>query len=478
MRRGANLSRLVLSRSEAEGTTPKEETQNEIFLADNNIAFRFPHCGAVRGKLFSENRAIVSATGTKAIPQAPRISPDGKKMLYELYTPSQCEIWLCDSDGQNAIPLTRDLQATGKIWKKVENGFWHPSQNYIAFNGAPEGIRRDGPVYIASLQGGKIGEYIQLGPGARPQFSKPNGHVVFYEATFLEERGPGYREEQAFYNTLAYRILGKNPLKPVDNTSIELRGPIQAVARNVELSHPSLAPDGTTILFAARTAATGGALSQMDITDSDRQRAFELWKRVVSEKVNQDILKKEVEACTERPYGLGLNDLSLDSDEISFIKGNMGKLRSQATVVKGFNRKDFLICWLMGMLAKLDPEAEGEMSSYILSRVWMTDVFGAPIVPLVEDNAHIPLPQKWATVSHSGKFAVFEAGYYQNRHLYLVNLKTRKAVKLTEEGTYNSSPEISPDEQWIYFESNRNGGKAIWRAQLDRDKIGKELNIE
>ena len=133
---------------------------------------------------------------------------------------------------------------------------------------------------------------------------------------------------------------------------------------------------------------------------------------------------------------------------------------------------------VVGPIRKVKSWAEGEIESYILSRVWMTDVFGAAIVPLVEDSAHIPLPQKWATVSRSGRFAVFEAGHYQNRHLYLVNLKTKKAIKLTEAGTYNSSPEISPDEQWIYFESNRDGGKGIWRAQLDMDKIRKELDIE
>src|SRR3990172_7598555 len=54
-------------------------------------------------------------------------------------------------------------------------------------------------------------------------------------------------------NILAYQILGKDPLHPAEDRSLELRGPIQQVNASAEVSHPSLAPDGMTIVFAART---------------------------------------------------------------------------------------------------------------------------------------------------------------------------------------------------------------------------------
>jgi hypothetical protein len=221
-------------------------------------------------------------------------------------------------------------------------------------------------------------------------------------------------------------------------------------------------------------------LGMFGITDGDRQRAFSLWKAIVTNKINDDTLSKEVKVCTSGQFAeLKLpEEFSGSQDEAETIKsffaklaGTLENLIKQQTVVKGFNRKDFVICWLMGLLGKLDLKDEKEITTFIYSRIWMTDVFGAPIVPLVDDSSNVPLPQKWATVSSSGNFAVFEAGHFKDRHLYLVHLKTRKVIKLTGLGTYNSSPEISPDEQWIFFETNRSGKSDIWRAQLNLEKI-------
>lgn len=413
---------------------------------------------------------IVAFTAKQEIPQAPRVSPDGAKFMYELYSNRKCEIWICDVDGKNKQSLTQDLQMAGKIGMKVENAFWHPSQQYVALNEMPTGNQRKGVVYIASFHDNKITEFIKIDQGARPQFSKPNGNVLFYEAT-VEEPEDYYGSVTV--NTIKYRVLGSNPLNPINISSIELRGPIQEVIYNLELSHPSLAPDGTTILFAARTSTTNGSdiLQSFNITDGNRQKAVALWKEIVVKKSNTNFLQKELNSCLKSDE-LSLNLTTVrETTVIQNLIKNIDKLGNQPTIIKGFTRKDFVICWLMRLLTKLDLKYEAEIQKNVYSRIWMTDVFGAPIVPLVDDKSNVPLPQKWATVSKSGRFAVFEAGYYQNRHLYFVNLKTRKALKLTNVGTYNSSPEISPDEQWIYFESNRSGARDIWRAQLQLEQL-------
>lgn len=420
----------------------------------------------------SNTLMVVPFTQKQETPQAPRVSPDGKKLMYELYTTRKCGIWICDPEGKNKQPITQEFQTAGKLGPRIENVFWHPSQKYISFNESPEGNLKKGFVYVANFADYKISDFVKIDRGARPQFSKPNGNVLFYEATV--EKPQENDSGSLVVNTLKYRILGSNPLKPLGATSIELRGPIQQVIYNVELSHPSLAPDGTTILFAARTSSTTGeVLKNFNITDGDRQRAVALWKEIVTQNIDEEVLRQELNQCLKTDQ-VGLDTTTLfaeDTDFLTGLKKNIDKLRNQPTIVKSFNRRDFVICWMMKLLTKLYLTNESEIEQTVYSRIWVTDVFGAPIEPLVDESSYIPLPQKWATVSKSGRFAVFEAGHYQNRHLYFVNLKTRKAIKLTEIGTYNSSPEISPDEQWIYFESNRSGKPGIWKAQLNLEQL-------
>jgi Tol biopolymer transport system component len=415
----------------------------------------------------SDTMCLIFPSSKQDIPQAPRISPDGKKILYEWYSKNKCEIWICDVEGKNGSPLTAEFQKSGKIDAKVENAFWHPSGGFIAFNGVPQGIQKTGYVYLAQIDGPALGRIISLEKGARPQFSKPNGNVIFFEHTG-ENDSP--RRKGTYVNTLYYRVLGKNPLQPTDNASIPLRGPIQTISNSTELSHPSLAPNGTTILFAAR--ASTQALTYFNITDINRQRAVELWKKFVATRIPLQKIKAEAGSI------LGNHLYDLDTLSTPYLmEGNEKSLReridsvgAQSTIIQGFTKKDFVNCWLLGLLGKLESN-ETEIQSLLYSKIWMTDVFGAPIVPLVDDSVGVPLPQKWATVSRSGHFSIFEAGEYRNRHLYLVNMRTRKVVKLTELGKYNSSPEISPDEQWVYFESDRNGSKCIWRARLNHEVI-------
>ena len=170
---------------------------------------------------------------------------------------------------------------------------------------------------------------------------------------------------------------------------------------------------------------------------------------------------------------------------------------SQPTIVPGYTRKYFYFAHVLGLLDKLDGKHDQNVQEMIFPRLWVTDVFGAAVAPLVNDATSTPLPQKWPTVSHDGKFVVFEAGHYTNRHIYLVARKKagwinkaaryvgltqdnwmERAIKITENGTYNSSPELDPSGEWLYFESNRDGTKAIWRAKLNWPEINKKLGFD
>lgn len=459
-------------------------------------------------ELLLNSKKIIAASAGQ-IPQAPRVSPDGNQLLFEYYDKEKVSLWYATTEGGNAHCLTCEGtagQATmgreGMAFfnnlsgMKLENGSWHPSGNYIIFNKVPdfnltyEQLKT--AIFVAAIKDGTIEKPVLISNGARPQFSHPNGHVIFFEAYQRQEDG-------SYNNMLAYQILGKDPTHPLFGMSTELRGPIQRVNKNAEISHPSLAPDGTTIVFAARTnsfMSYGSEQRGVVLNDTDRQKIYKLWKILIATDKNK--INKELATfaqAIEKYYGgsddddggggpfvpaIGNQD-SFPRSEFELLMNNEAEYMVQQTFVPGYTKKQILLAWMLGLLDMLDNRYDAKIQEMIYSRLWTTDVFGAPIVPLVKDLASAPLPQKWPTVSHDGKFVVFEAGHYTDRHIYLIAKKggqwMDKAIKITGLGTYNSSPEIDPSGQWLYFESNRDGSKGIWRAKLNWPEINKRLGL-
>jgi hypothetical protein len=419
--------------------------------------------GQASEHLQQPEKIIAIAAGQ--IPQAPRVSPDGKNLAFEYYTKNKTSLWHAATDGKDAQCLTCEGRLASL---SLENASWHPSGSYLVFNEVPEGNFKQKGIYIAAVQNGKLEKQQQVSHGARPQFSHPHGTVIFYETT---ESLEGYAN-----NILAYQILGQNPLQPDEGKSIELRGPIQQVNRNAEISHPSLAPDGTTIVFAARTTNIksdqyGGVV----LNDIDRQKIYKLWQELI--KIDKKKIRQELETIgvVQDESGPGMT-----RDEFEGIL-KQEKLLGEPTLVQGYTKRQLFLAWTLGLIEMLDLRYAQKVQEMIFPRLWSTDVFGAPVVPLVKDAASAPLPQKWPTVSHDGKFVVFEAGLYSNRHIYLIAKKgdtwMNKAIKITESGSYNSSPEIDPKGEWLYFESNRDGSKGIWRAKLNWKEINRKLGL-
>src|SRR3990172_2006809 len=192
-------------------------------------------------ELLLKSEKIISPDAGQ-IPQAPRVSPDGGQLVFEYYTKDKTSLWYATADGKGVRCLTCGGTLSSN---SLENAFWHPSGNYLVFNEVPEGNEKIKDIYTAKIQNGKLGDFTKVSSGARPQFSRPNGHVIFFETS--------EKVEDYVNNILAYQILGKDPLHPAEDRSLELRGPIQQVNASAEVSHPSLAPDGMTIVFAART---------------------------------------------------------------------------------------------------------------------------------------------------------------------------------------------------------------------------------
>lgn len=427
-------------------------------------------------ELLTDAAKIVS-TRAGEIPQAPRVAPDGKRIVFEYYQKKETNLWSAASDGTMAQCLTCDFCRKYGLCLSLENGYWHPSGKYLLFNAVPEGNTKTKGIYAAALDGQKLGSPVQIASGARPQFSRPNGHVIFFETSD--------KVKDRTSNVLAYQILGYDPLKPAENMKLELRGPIQRMNESAEISHPSLAPDGTTIVFAARTVnldSSGGFGGDLVLNDTDRQKIYKLWKALIPvdrKKINAALGKLRQSDVT--PAIGNQQDLSLD--DYRLILSSRLEYAERHTIVPGYSEWHLFLAWVMGLLDMLEnrPHYDRAVQEMIFPRLWTTDVFGAPITPLVMDISTTPLPQKWPTVSHDGKFVVFEAGVYSNRHIYLIVKKNGqwmpRSIKITESGTYNSSPEIDPTGEWLYFESNRDGSKGIWRAKLNWQEIDKQLGL-
>ena len=93
------------------------------------------------GKLSSPTKLISS---TRFDTDA-EFSPDGKKIVFNSNRTGSFEIWICDSDGSNAVPLTSLGTYCGRP-------HWSPDGERIAFDSI---VEKQWAIYVISANGGK-----------------------------------------------------------------------------------------------------------------------------------------------------------------------------------------------------------------------------------------------------------------------------------------------------------------------------------
>jgi Tol biopolymer transport system component len=74
---------------------------------------------------------------------SPQFSPDGKKIVFASNRSGREGIWVCDSDGENAVHLNSDYSSGTPRWS--------PDGKYIAFDARKEGTT---DIYVISAEGG------------------------------------------------------------------------------------------------------------------------------------------------------------------------------------------------------------------------------------------------------------------------------------------------------------------------------------
>ena len=418
------------------------------------------------------------------VPQAPRLSKDQKYLVFEVASGSKkTELWLTDMNTMNSKPLTSDLQKSGKLPGIVENASWHPTQNILVFEARKEANEKS-MIFTAALLDGKLGDPKSLVIGRRPQFSKPYGHVLFMESYVVTDKESGATDSQR--RKLSYFMVGSNPLDPSDVDPSPLRGPIENTEA-ISFTHPALSQDGSTIYFAAENAITSsfafregrdtGFVGALNIDSAARQRVMELWEGFVSKKFSPQTIAK---ALIKIAPDLSKVDAPLsikDFGEYSFpimskvIEG-LPTAKNTPSGLANLNQRDLIIFWVLGLLEQQNL-SKAQVQDLLATKIWQTNIFGGGIKQVVTSGA--PLPQKYPTASPDSDYVVFEAGHFKDRQLYVVDVKTGKALKLTTMGSYNSSPEMSADGKSIIYETNRTGKKSLFVSHLDWDSIKQGL---
>ncbi len=109
----------------------------------------------VNGPAFTHNNsARVPSAPTRLISSTrmdtnPQYSPDGSRIAFTSSRSGAVEIWVCDSDGTNAVQLTdqKDLNAEAGTPR------WSPDGRYLAFDSTKSG---PADIYVVSAQGGPV----------------------------------------------------------------------------------------------------------------------------------------------------------------------------------------------------------------------------------------------------------------------------------------------------------------------------------
>jgi len=414
---------------------------------------------------FSETKAIIMPEGGK-VPQAPRVTPDGSALTFEFCGPGEYSvaIYRANVDGSAVACLTCDKDTNASY----ENASWHPTGNYIVYNALGGGTWRGGDIVVAEYLGDHLGKRRVVANGARPQFSWPSGNMILFETRS---------------DTLSSQLVGSDPSLPMENPDSGQQDPFSHLKNTAEISHPILASDGKTVVFAARDKTLQYEGFEV-LDDAARQRLYFLWRQMVA--ADQNVVTAAVLAMLSKylpTAGMqGIPDPSTLSPFMYKVVRGEPDDRSKPTALAfapRFNTVDLGRAYALGLTKYSRKGDDTQVRQILLPRLWTTDLTDVTITPLVKDVTSAPLPQKWATISRDGRFAVFEAGLYTERHVYLIAKKNgrwmNRAIQLTEKGSYNSSPELDPKGEMVFFESNREGKSAIWRAKLNWDEINARL---
>ncbi|HSB13124.1 MAG TPA: DPP IV N-terminal domain-containing protein [Bryobacteraceae bacterium] len=117
--------------------------------------------GVQGSRLVGEPTRLIASTRDDTNPQ---YSPDGRRIIFDSNRSGNWELWVCNSDGSNPIPVSR------AGWPS-----WSPDGKYIAFD---DDVKGSSDIYVVSAEGGTPRAITHRGENAGPSWSA-DGWIYF-----------------------------------------------------------------------------------------------------------------------------------------------------------------------------------------------------------------------------------------------------------------------------------------------------------
>jgi Tol biopolymer transport system component len=354
--------------------------------------------------------------------QYPRISRDGKWVVYSAESAGSHDIYLQRVNGQTAINLTEDSGSDDTQPAVSADG------EAIAFRSSRDG----GGLFVMGPTGEAVRRITRY--GFNPTWSSDNRQIAF--AT-----------EAVTLNPLNWD--GRSQLLTVDLATGEER-----VIEAKDGTQPAWSPDGTRIAFTARwreptqmdiytVAATGG--KSLPVTTDEATDWSPAW--------SPD--GRHIYFASDRSGSMNLWRVRVDPGS-GAVLGELEPITTPATY-----------------LAHASISGDGSLVAY--NTVSMTQNVEAMTL---DPNGGSPIeaPRQvtsgtllWSSPDPSpdGEWVVFYSRRNPEGNLWVSRTDGTGLRQLTAESTLDRVPRWSPDGRWVLFFSNRSGSLQLWKIRPD-----------
>ena len=202
-----------------------------------------------------ENKVEILDLGEIQAVSTPRISPDGKKIVF-VHTVMDFEedtyknnLWMVDTDKGKPYQFTSGRD-------KDKNPSWSPDGKHIMFTSTPsakEGEKKKPQIYIIPVDGGEAQQLTDVDEGAEsPEWGPKGKQILFISSVKRFDRGDS---DVKVIDRLSYKFNGRgfyeNIRKHLFTVKVSGGKPKQVTEGEFDVSNPKWSSDGKTIIFSS-----------------------------------------------------------------------------------------------------------------------------------------------------------------------------------------------------------------------------------
>ena len=269
----------------------------------------------------------------------------------------------------------------------------------------------------------------------KPGIEKVTIAVIANDSNDIIDPLVGYLEKQ-LQKTLLFTVV-KDP----DQASYK-----------VEINSAS---DSDTI--AATLSRNSLVLCRLGIEDSTKQLTYNLLNNTGASwgPKGENIIFSAQTGEGSKVFFQGIRPLRLKSKEIFFDRGR------GSSASWGSNGKIYL--------AKYTGEKNTDIYEY--------SVGSGPSLEMPRELTKHSAIETEPVLSPDGKMLAYVSDRTGQPQVYIMDLSSKKATRLSKKGNYNTSPAWSPDSSMVAFTSQKRGSKStIYRVRID-DNLGTQTRV-